>query len=454
MPKLSRTTSSLPVLQPNAAGIDVGATEVYAAVPQDADPQPVRCFETFTADLNALADWLKACGIRTVAMESTGVYWIPVFQILDAHGIDVCLVNARHVKNVPGRKSDVADCQWLQYLHAVGLLQASFRPPQTVCAIRAIVRHRDTMIAQAASHIQHIQKALSQMNLQVHHVISDLTGKTGLAILEAILAGERDPSKLADHRDPRIKASRETIIKSLEGDWREEHLFTLRQAYESWKHYQTMIRECDAEIERMLKDFDGPADSAEQASEVAPKEAGTAPEPSSLPSAPIAFDLKAELDRILGSDLTLVPGLGTSSIHRLFSEIGREITAFPTSGHFASWLGLCPDNRISGGKVLSVKTRKVKHRAATILRLAAQSLHRSPTALGAYYRRMRTRFGAPKAITATAHKLARIIYHLLKNRQPYDETVFARNEAAYQERRLNRLRREAAALGFQLASGS
>lgn len=441
---MPKTAASLPEIQPHAAGIDIGATAIYVAVPRDAAPQPVRRFETFTADLNEMAEWLEACRIKTVAMESTGVYWIPVFQILESHGFEVCLVNARHVKNVPGRKSDVSDCQWLQYLHAVGLLQRSFRPPQAVCAIRSIVRHRDSMIAAGASHIQHMQKALTQMNVQIHHVLSDLTGATGRAIVEAILAGERDPDRLADLRNPRVKASRETIRKSLEGDWRGEHLFALRQAHESWKHCRTMIRECDSEIERMLKGFDGPDDASRSEAVIDLED-----EPSEA-----IFDLKAELERIQGSDLTLVPGLDTLSSYRLFSEIGREISAFPTSGHFASWLGLCPDNRISGDKVLSSRTRKVKHRAATILRLAAQTLHRSQTSLGAYYRRMRTRFGAPKAITATAHKLARIIYHLLKTRQSYDESVFVRNETDYKERRIKRLHREAASFGFQLLPSS
>jgi len=442
-----RTTAALPILQPDAAGIDVGATEVYVAVPGDRDPHPVRAFRTFTADLQALATWLQACGIRTVAMESTGVYWIPLFQILQAHGFEVCLVNARHVKNVPSRKSDVADCQWLQYLHAVGLLRASFRPAAAVCAVRSLLRHRDTLVTYAAAHVQHMQKALTQMNLHLHHVLSDLTGKSGLAILDAILAGERDAAKLAELRDPRVKAPAETVVQALVGDWRPEHLFTLGQALAAYRHYQELMVACDREIERLLGQF----------------EARTAPTGSSLPPARDPkksrgnavqlphTDLRTELYRLLGVDLTQIPGLGATSVHALFAELGRDLSTFPTAKHFCSWLGLCPDNRVSGGKVLSVKTRDVKSRAARTLRLAAQSLHHSQTPLGAFFRRMRAKLGAPKAITATAHKLARIVYHLLTTGEPYDESVFARDEERHQQRRLLRLRRDAAALGFTLA---
>jgi transposase len=303
----------------------------------------------------------------------------------------------------------------------------------------------------AATHTQHMQKALTQMNLQLHHVLADLTGKTGQRILDAILSGEREPEKLAELRDRRVKASRETVEKALVGDYREEHLFTLRQALSAWRQYQQWISECDAEIERLLGQLTPP--SEEKAEEEDTDETGTPSKASSFEgAAPIApSDLSQELTRILGVDLTTIPGLQVQSVQRLFAEIGRDLSAFPTAKHFASWLGLCPDNRVSGGKILSVRTRKVKQRAAMILRMAAQSLHHSRSALGEYYRRMRTRLGAPKAITATAHKLARILYHLLKTRQPYEDSAFARAESEYQRRRLQRLRRDAAALGFTLA---
>jgi len=449
IPKKSRikTTNALPVLKPNAAGIDIASTEIYVAVPQDRDKRPVRAFGAFTQDLHALADWLQECGVQTVAMESTGVFWIPLFQILEKRGFEVCLVNARHAKNVPGRKSDVADCQWLQYLHACGLLQASFRPREAVCALRSLLRHRDTLITFAASHTQHMQKALMQMNLHLHHVISDLTGKTGLAILDAIVAGERDPQKLAQFRDYRIKASQETIAKSLVGDWRDEHLFCLKQALEAYRQYQKLITDCDHEIERLMSQFDSQVDPQETP---LPPSTRTNKQPRGNEARFAHADLRTELYRILGVDLTQVPSFQVNTIHRLFTEIGTDLSAFPSSKHFVSWLGLCPDNRISGGKILSVKTRDVRSRAADALRLAAQSLHHSKSSLGEFYRRMRARLGAPKAITATAHKLARILYHLLKTGQAYDESVFARSEELYQQRRIQRLHREATALGYNL----
>jgi len=447
MPRRRRPSTrpvTMPILHPDAGGIDVGATEIYVCVPLDRDPQPIRRFGTFTEDLHALADWLTRCGVTSVAMESTGVYWIPLYQILETRGLDVCLVNARHVKNVPGRKTDVQDCQWLQYLHSVGLLRASFRPPETVCAVRSLLRHRDTLIQLAATHTQHMQKALSQMNLQLHHVLSDVTGVTGLAILDAILAGERDPQVLARHRDGRIKASRETIAKALVGAYRPEHLFTLRQSLASYRHYQCLIAECDGEVETLLGTFASQIDPAAHPLPPAPA-TRRKPHRKTPP-----FDLRAELYRVLGTDLTQVPGLQTPTVHTLFAELGADLSAFPSGDHFASWLGLCPDNRISGGKVLSVKTRHVKHRVAQALRLAAQSLSRSQSVLGRFFRRMRAKFGAPKAITATAHKLARIVYHLITTRQPYQESRLAAADAAHRRHSESRLRAQARALGFQL----
>jgi transposase len=430
------------ILQPDSAGIDIGATELFVAVPPDRAEESVRSFGAFTEELHALADWLAQCRIKSVVMESTGVYWIPVFQILETRGFEVCLVNARHVKNVPGRKSDVLDCQWLQYLHTVGLLRGSFRPPDQVCALRTYLRHRDMLIKSAARHVQHMQKALTQMNLHLHHVISDLTGVTGLAILDAILKGERDPGTLAALRDRRIKAGEVTIMKALVGDYRPEHLFTLRQALAIYRHYQTQVQDCDREIERQLRAFDG------KTREPAPAPVGRQrkkPERNQP-----QFDLRTHLHRILGVDLTALPGLSTINVHTLFSEVGGDLSKFPSSKHFASWLGLCPDQRISGGKVLSAHTRSVKSRSAYALRMAAYSAGKSNSHLGDYFRRMRARLGAPKAITATAHKLARIIYHLLKSGQPYDDSSFARNEAAYQKRREDGLRKHARDLGFAL----
>jgi transposase len=441
--------SVLSCLNLNAAGVDIGATEIYVAVPGDRDPQPVRCFPTFTEDLHAAAAWLKACHIETVAMESTGVYWIPLFQILEARGFKVFLVNARYVKNVPGRKSDVSDCQWLQYLHSVGLLRGSFRPEQAVCSVRSILRHRDSLVQMASSHVQHMQKALDQMNLQLHHVISDITGMTGIAILEAILAGERNPHTLAALRDRRIKASADTIAKSLVGDYRREHVFTLRQSLAAFRHYQELIAACDREIAQSLEQFESKLDPP-----VDPPPASPSPsnDGSKLRASEPAFDLQTHLHRIFGVDLTQVPGINVLTTQTLLAEIGPDFSHFANGPALTSWLGLCPDNRISGRKVLSVKTRKVKNRAATALRMAAQSLHRSQSFLGHFYRRMRTKLGAPKAITATAHKLARILYHMVTTGHAYDETICAQNEVQNRKRMETRLRKQARELGLQLVA--
>jgi transposase len=432
------------MLEPNAAGVDIGANEIYVAVPADRDPQPVRRFSTFTDDLNRLVDWLCRCGVESVAMESTSVFWIPLFQILEDRGFRVCLVNARHVKNVPGRKTDVSDCQWLQYLHAVGLLRASHRPPQTICAIRSICRHRESLVQMATVHIQHMQKALDQMNIQLHHVISDITGATGLAIINAILQGERNTEKLAALRDGRIAASRETIARALVGDYRAEHLFTLRQSLEAYRQYQQWIAVCDGEIERQLQSF--PGNLVDDQKPLSKSKDRHKPRRNEL-----RFDLRGHLYRIFSVDLTEVPGISGLTAHTLLTEVGSDLSKFPNAAAFASWLGLCPDNRISGGKILSVATRKVKNRLASALRMAAQSLHRSQSYLGQYFRRMRSRLGTPAAITATAHKLARVLYHLISTRQPYQEGTFAKMDQRTREHQLVRLAKQAASFGLQLA---
>jgi transposase len=444
-PKLKeKEASQLPVLNSTAAGIDIGATEIYVAVHPDADPEPVRSFATFTEDLHRLADWLKACHVESVAMESTGVYWIPLFQILETRGFEVCLVNARYYQNVPGRRTDVSDCQWLRHLHSVGLLRSSFRPADQVCALRSLVRHRDSLIQAASSHVLRMQKALDQMNLQIHHVISDITGITGLRIMEAILAGERDAVRLAALRDGRIKASAETIIKSLVGDYRREHLFTLRQSLAAWRNYQKLIEECDCEIEEQLTAFDATTDVP-----VKPLASPKVHRRSLYTNEP-NFDLRSHLHRIFGVDLTTVPGISALTAQTLLAEVGPDLSRFCSAAAFSSWLGLCPDNDISGGKRLSVKTRRVSNRAAWALRMAVNGLHKSQTWLGDFFRRMRAKLGAPKAVTATAHKLARIVYHLLSTRQPYDESIFARSEQASRRRKEARLKAQARALGFSV----
>ena len=435
---------NLHVIQPNSAGIDIGASEIYVAVPGDHSDDPVRRFDTFTDDLHEAAKWLKECGIESIAMESTGIYWIPVFQILDIYGFDVILVNARHVKNVPGRKTDVQDCQWLQYLHAVGLLKGSFRPDQDICAVRSLLRHRDNLVKTASSHVQLMQKSLTQMNLQIHNVISDITGVTGTKIIDAILAGERDPYKLADLKDRRIKADKKTIAKSLTGDYRREHLFTLKQTVASYRHYLELIRSCDAEIESHLKEFESRIDIDET-----PTPPSTKSKRKSKGNAP-DFDVRTHMHRLLGTDLTEIDGVSDLTAHVVFTEVGPDLSKFKTVNHFCSWLGLCPNNKISGGKILSSHTRPGSNRLAQALRLSANSLWNSKSYLGDNFRRMRARHGAPKAITATAHKLARIIYHLIKNQKAFDETVFAEQEKAHQNRLKKRLINQAKSLGLQL----
>jgi transposase len=442
--KTKTTTAPLPALHPHAAGIDVGAREIYVAVAPGACARPVRAFATFTEDLHALRDWLKACGVTTVAMESTSVYWIPLFQILEAAGLEVCLVNARHCQNLPGRKTDVQDCQWLQYLHCVGLLRGSFRPAEQVCAVRAILRHRDGLVRGASRCVSHLHKSLTQMNVQLQHVISDLTGVTGLSILQAILDGERDPQKLAALKDHRIKASRDVIAKSLRGDWRAEHLFTLRQTYDLWQQHQALIAQCDEQIATLLQAFDT---RAEKDSVLAPAKSSHKKAQRNEPQ----FAARTECYRVLGVDLTAVPGLAAPTVLVLLCELGPDFAEkFPTAKHFGSWLGLCPDNRITGGKIYSVRTRDVKSRVAEALRLAAQSLWHAQNYFGDLYRRWKARLGGPKAITAMAHKLARVLWHLLKYKEPFNPEVFAKEEEKMKRKKLARLQNLAASLNYQL----
>lgn len=436
----------IPVLNANAAGMDIGATEIFVAVPIDRDQQPIRCFGTFTADLLEMARWLQQCRIDTVAMEATGVYWIPAHQILEAAGLRVCLVNARYFQNVPGRKTDVSDCQWLQRLHAAGLLRNSFRPPQEVCALRALTRHRDSLIQMASTHILHMQKALDQMNIQLHHVLSDITGLSGLAILDAILAGERNPQALAALRDGRVKASEETIIQALTGDYRSEHLFTLRQSLAAYRHYQKLIADCDREIEQALKQFDARIDPKEKplVRQKVRRKKFFGNEPN--------FDLQSHLYRIFGVDLTAVPGINILTAHTILSEVGPDISSFRSGGAFASWLGLCPHNKITGGKVLSAKTRQVTCRVARAFRMAANALFKSYSPLGDFFRRMRAKLGAPSAITAAAHKLARIVHHMLSKAEAYDPAILLGDETRFRARAEARLRAQAKALGFAIVT--
>jgi transposase len=423
---------------PNAAGIDIGAASHYVAVPPDRDEEPVREFPSFTADLGRLADWLLTCGVDTVAMESTGVYWIPLFELLESRGFTVYLVNARHVKNVPGRKSDVLDCQWLQQLMSFGLLRGAFRPQGDFCALRCVARQREMLLRYQARHVQHMQKALTQMNLQLGQVISDVAGETGQKIIRAILSGERDGITLAKLRHVRIRASEEEIAKALQGNWREEHLFALKQAVALYDAYAEQLAECDRQLEKMLAalaQHDGEPDK--------PRRRGQAK------NAP-RFDMRTYLFQLCGVDLTQIDGIDVTTAFKVLSEVGADLSRFKSAKHFASWLGLCPGTKISGGKVLSGATQRTANRAAQALRMAAANLRTSQSALGAYYRRLCARMDKPRAITACAHKLARLIYTLVTKGEAYVDQGQAYYEEQHRQRVVKTLTRKAGQLGFQL----
>jgi transposase len=427
-------------VHPHAAGIDIGASEHWVSIPSELDPEPVRKFSCFTADLYAIAQWLKSRGITTVAMESTGVYWIPLFQILETSGLEVRLVNAHFVKTVPGRKSDVLDCQWLQKLHSYGLLSGSFRPDDQICVFRSYIRQRDSLTKSASVHIQRMQKALTQMNVQLHRVVSDITGVTGMAIIRAIIAGERDPQQLAALKDPRAKRSVAEIAAALVGDYRVEHLFVLKQELNLYDMYQQQIQQCDQQIEQCLSEFDSQNDEP-----LPPRPKGKKPS-RNAPN----FDLRSHLYLISGVDFTQIDGLEALTVQAIIAEVGLDPTRFPTSKHFTSWLGICPGSKISGGKILSSNTRKVVNRASNAFRIAAQSLANSRTALGGFYRRIRSRSGAPIAITATAHKLARIFYHLWTTGADFVDAGVDAYEQKYQQRIVKHLKQRAKQMGFDL----
>lgn len=427
-----------------AAGIDVGSKSHFVAVPEGCDEMNVREFKSFTGDLYLLAEWLKKCGIETIAMESTGVYWIPLYELLESQGFEVKLVDARHVKNVSGRKTDVLDCQWLQQLHTYGLLNGAFRPNEQVCTLRAYLRQRSMLIQQAASHIQHMQKALSQMNVQLHNVISDITGETGMKIIRAIVAGERDPKLLASYRNKGCKNPIEIIEKSLVGNYRKEHVFALTQALELYDAYQNKITVCDQEIEKQLSLFEERA-----IIKISNPEKKSVKQKSKCKNAP-KFNLQSHLIRITGVDLTAVPGIEASSALKIVSEIGLDLSRWKSSKQFASWLGLCPGNKVSGGKRLSGKSKRTANYISSTLRMAASTLHRNDSALGAFFRRLKSRLGAPKATTAVAHKLGIIIYDMLKNGQEYVEIGQEYYEKQYRERMIKNLSFRAKSLGFEL----
>jgi transposase len=433
-----RDGEELAVKYPDAAGIDIGSKSHFVAIPPGRSDQVVREFGCFTQDLEDMAKWLIENGVTTVAMESTGVYWLAPYEILEAHGLEVFLVNARHVKNVSGRKSDVLDCQWLQQLMRFGLLAGAFRPASEICALRAVCRYRETLLDEQARQVQRMQKALTQMNIQLPAVLSDIVGQTGQAIIRAIVAGERDPVVLAKLRNYRVKASEAEIIKSLQGNWRAEYLFCLGQSLKLFDTYQQAIAQADAQLESML----APLCTSDTRLARNPNKGRNKNAPK--------FDVRNQLYQWSGVDLTRIPGIDVSTALKVLVEVGPDLAKFKNAKHFASWLGLCPGTHISGGKTLSGKTKRISHRISQALKEAAQGLHRSQCALGAYYRRFAARAGAPKAITATAHKIARMIYAMLTKGEDYIERSEAHYEEQYRMRTVAYLRKKAASFGFDL----
>jgi transposase len=434
------------LVNPEAAGIDIGFREHWACVPPGRAEKNVRSFGTFTGDLEALADWFQECGVKTVAMEATGVYWVAVFQILERRGFQVILVNARQTKNVAGRKSDVQDCQWIQRLHTYGLLQGSFRPQDPYCILRTYLRYRDELVAARSTQCQHMQKALQQMNVQLHQVLSDVTGVSGMTIIAAILDGQRDPVTLAEMVDRRVRATQATIQKALAGDYRPEHLFVLKTAFALYHAYEAKINLCDEQIVGEAAQLPDQVDV--KVKPLPPRKEGRRVQDDQM----LQHDMRVALYPKLGVDLTAIEGIGVLTELVILTEVGPDVSRFRSEKHFASWLGLCPDQRISGGKVLSSRTRRVINRVSDALRLAAVALERSQSALGAFYRRMKAKLGAAEAVTAAAHKLARLVYRLLKHGEAYVRQGMEDYEKRHQDRKLFALKKTATTMGFELVA--
>jgi len=439
----------LEVVHRDAAGIDIGSREHYAAVGPDRDAQPVRNFGCFTVDLHRLAVWLKQCGVETVVMQSTGVYWIPVYDVLEQYGFDVWLVNARETRNLPGRKSDVQESQWLLKLHTYGLLKRSFRPAAEIRAMRSCWRERAEYVQQAGVCVQRMQKALTEMNVQLTMVLSDLSGLTGMKIIRAIVSGERDGKKLAEFRDPNVKASKEAIANSLEGTWLPEQLAIVGRQLADWDHVQQQMAACDKDLAALLKEMPVAKVKPVKAAATAAGKTGRRQRKKASKNQP-NFDIAGELKRITGVDLTRIDGIQAMTVQTVISEAGLDMSKWPTEHHFVSWIGLAPRNEISGGKVLKKKTRKVVSRLATALRMAANSLRESQSYLGAQFRRLRSRLGPPKTITAMAAKLARLVYRMLKYGQEYVDKGTAQYEAKYRQQKLKMITRQAAEHGLAL----
>jgi len=447
----------LPVLYQNVAGIDVGNESHMVSVPMDRDERPIREFGSWTQALQELVEWLRACDIVWVVMQSTGVYWIALYDVLERAGFQVCLTNARDTKNLPGRKSDVQEAQWLRKLFSYGLLRNSFRPPEEIRQLRSVWRLRDRHVKDAAEEIQHMQKALTQMNIQLANAISDVSGVTGQAIIRAILGGERDPYKLADLRDYRVQASREEIARSLEGTWREEDLFELQDAVDRYDFCQQQMRRCDGKLKALLEKIPSrpamPGKAEGRAAEnEAPKKRRGQPDrgPAARKNQPTGFDLQAELKRICGVDLTRIDGVGVMTVQTFVSEVGPDMSAFQSEGHLVSFLGLAPNRQVSGGKLIRHERRRNKSRVASALRMAASTLQNSDSYLGARFRHLRARLGPGKAIKAMAAYLARLIYRMLTRGEEWVDRGAADFEKRHRMRQEQTVRRLAKSLGFDL----
>lgn len=432
--------NSLEQINLKAAGIDIGADEIWVCVPESVTEENIRPFETQTPSLQRCIAWLKACDVETVAMESTGVYWIPIYELLEAAGFEVYLVNAKSIKNVSGRKSDVLDSQWIQQLHTYGLLQKSFRPTSEICELRTYVRQRESILQQRGSQTQRMQKALHLMNVKLTTVVTDITGKTGMKIIRDILRGNHDPQQLAQYRDHRCKASAEEIAAALTGNYRAEHLFCLRQAVEAYDFYTQQLAVCEEQLEGIYQTLEGQVDVTIQP--LKPKK----PPHTNHPE----YDLRTYLYEMCGVDLTDVDGLSSLLVQDIIAEIGVDMSPWPTDKHFASWLGLAPNTKSSAGRVMSRRTKKTNNRATTALRLAAQTVGRTQTALGIFYRRIRAKHGAPIAVTATARKIGCIVYHMLKKQVPYQPQSIEAYTEQQQVRYVNQLRKRAKKLGMHL----
>ena len=434
---------SLEVVHPDAAGIDIGNEFHYVAVPPSRDSQPVQRFGCTTGELKTMANWLKQCRIRTVAMQSTGVYWIAVFDILEEAGLEVYLVNARDTKNLPGRKSDVQESQWLMKLHTYGLLRNSFRPAQEIRTMRTYWRQRNDLVQSASRHIQRMQKALTQMNIQLANVLSDVSGVTGQAIIKAILAGERNPHKLAEFRDPRVRASEEEIARSLEGNWQTDLLFVLKQEQDGYEFCQKQMAECDRQLEKYLQ-------QREDRSHGAPLPEEKRKQRLKKTKGKPQFDLRTGLFHLSGTDLTQIDGIDVMTASSILSEAGWDMSKWPDENHFVSWLRLCPDNRISGEKIIGKGRLPTNNRATIALKMAASTLRQSDTYLGAQFRRLRTRLGAPIAIKAMAAKLARLVYRMLRYGIKYVDKGATFYQVEHRQRQIKQLKWKAASLGYNV----